>query len=87
MNYDLEKRDGDVFYITEETKEQLRGIVLLENNNFRVRASFPEEVQVYMETGFAWEGKMNSGDAHLAVNHQKIASIWLKGLEEKLKQL
>ena len=64
----FEKRDGDVFYITEETKEQLRSIApFWENNNLRARAGalLPEEVSVYMETGFfGMEGKMNSGDAH-----------------------
>ena len=66
--YLFEKRDGDVFYITEETKEQLRSIApFWENNNLRARAGalLPEEVSVYMETGFfGMEGKMNSGDAH-----------------------
>lgn len=34
----FEKRDGDVFYITEETKEQLRSIApFWENNNLRAR--------------------------------------------------
>ena len=78
----FEKRDGDVFYITEETKEQLRSIApFWENNNLRARAGalLPEEVSVYMETGFfGMEGKMNSGDAHLAVNYQKIIAIWLE---------
>ncbi|MFR4638152.1 MAG: pyruvate formate lyase family protein [Streptococcus parasanguinis] len=35
----FEKRDGDVFYITEETKEQLSSIApFWENNNLRARA-------------------------------------------------
>ena len=85
----FEKRDGDVFYITEETKEQLRSIApFWENNNLRARAGalLPEEVQVYMETGFfGMEGKMNSGDAHLAVNYQKLLAYGLKGFEEKAR--
>lgn len=60
----FEKRDGDVFYITEETKEQLRSIApFWKNNNLRARAGalLPKEVDVYMETGFfGMEGKMNS---------------------------
>ena len=67
----FEKRDGDVFYITEETKKQLRKIApFWENNNLRARgeALMPEEMQVYMDTGFfGMEGKLNAGDAHLAV--------------------
>ena len=86
----FEKRDGDVFYITEETKEQLRSIApFWENNNLRARAGalLPEEVSVYMETGFfGMEGKMNSGDAHLAVNYQKLLQYGLKGFEERARQ-
>lgn len=86
----FEKRDGDVFYITEETKEKLRGIApFWQDNNLRARAGsmLPEEVQVYMETGFfGMEGKMNSGDAHLAVNYQKVLEIGLKGYEERTRE-
>ncbi|HFH8030133.1 TPA: glycyl radical protein [Streptococcus agalactiae] len=86
----FEKRDGDVFYITEETKEQIRNIApFWENNNLRARAGvmLPEEVQVYMETGFfGMEGKMNSGDAHLAVNYQKLLEEGLIGFEKKARK-
>ena len=87
----FEKRDGDVFYITEETKEQLREIApFWENNNLRARgeALLPEEVDVFMETGvFGMEGKLNAGDAHLAVNYQRILSDGLKGYEKRVKEL
>ena len=72
----FEKRDGDVFYITEETKQQLREIApFWENNNLRARgeALLPDEVSVFMETGvFGMEGKLNAGDAHLAVNYERL---------------
>jgi formate C-acetyltransferase len=45
----FEKRDGDVFYITEETKKKLREIApFWENNNLRARgeALIPEEMHV-----------------------------------------
>ena len=87
----FEKRDGDVFYITEETKEQLRSIApFWENNNLRAKgeALLPEEVSVFMETGFfGMEGKLNSGDAHLAVEYEKVLKIGLKGYEERTKRL
>ena len=87
----FEKRDGDVFYITEETKQQLREIApFWENNNLRARgeALLPEEVSVFMETGlFGMEGKLNAGDAHLAVNYEKVLKYGLKGYEEKVKNL
>ena len=61
-----------------------------ENNNLRARgeALLPEEVSVFMETGvFGMEGKLNAGDAHLAVNYEKILAFGLKGYEERVKDL
>ena len=72
---------------TEETKEELRSIApFWENNNLRSKggALLPDEVSVYMETGFfGMEGKLNSGDAHLAVDYQQVLQKGLKGYEEK----
>ncbi|MDO4466975.1 MAG: glycyl radical protein [Bacillota bacterium] len=87
----FEKRDGDVFYITEQTKEDLRSIApFWENNNLRARgmALLPEEVQVFMETGFfGMEGKLNSGDAHLAVDYEGLLKNGLIGYEKRARQL
>lgn len=87
----FEKRDGDVFYITEQTKQQLRQIApFWENNNLRARgeALLPEEVSVFMETGvFGMEGKLNAGDAHLAVNYEKLLKEGLVGYETRTKAL
>lgn len=86
----FEKRDGDVFYITEKTKEQLREIApFWQNNNLRARgeALLPEEVRVFMETGvFGMEGKLNAGDAHLAVNYERILKDGLRGYEKRIKE-
>ena len=87
----FEKRDGDVFYITEKTKEDLRSIApFWENNNLRAKgeALLPDEVSVFMETGFfGMEGKLNSGDAHLAVDYQTLLEIGLRGYEERTRRL
>ena len=87
----FEKRDGDVFYITEETKEQLRAIApFWENNNLRAKgeALLPDEVSVFMETGvFGMEGKLNAGDAHLAVNYGKMLAEGLSGYEQRTREL
>lgn len=87
----FEKRDGDVFYITEKTKEDLRSIALFwENNNLRAKggALLPEEVSVFMETGFfGMEGKLNSGDAHLAADYETLLKTGLKGYEERTRKL
>ena len=87
----FEKRDGDVFYITEKTKEELRSIApFWENNNLRSKgeALLPKEVNVFMETGFfGMEGKLNSGDAHLAVDYQKLLKIGLIGYEKRVQTI
>lgn len=86
----FEKRDGDIFYITEKTKEQLIEIApFWQNNNLRARgeALLPEEVRVFMETGvFGMEGKLNAGDAHLAVNYERILKDGLRGYEKRVKE-
>lgn len=87
----FEKRDGDIFYITEKTKEDLRSIApFWENNNLRAKggALLPEEVSVFMETGFfGMEGKLNSGDAHLAADYETLLKTGLKGYEERTRKL
>lgn len=88
---EFEKRDGDVFYITEETKAQLRTLApFWENNNLRARgeALLPDEVAVFMETGvFGMEGKLNAGDAHIVVNYGRMLAEGLKGYEERTLQM
>lgn len=47
-----------------------------------------EEVNVFMETGFfGMEGKLNSGDAHLAVDYEQLLKIGLVGYEKRVRQL
>ena len=87
----FEKRDGDVFRITEETKRALRGIApFWEDNCLRARggALIPEEMAVYMETGLVgMEGKLNAGDAHLAVDYPQVLKVGLKGYAERVRKL
>ena len=48
----------------------------------------PDEVSVFMETGlFGMEGKLNAGDAHLAVNYERVLREGLRGYEARVKQL
>ena len=86
----FEKRDGDVFYITQQTKDQLRSIApFWQNNNLRARGQvlIPEEMWVYMETGLlGMEGKLNAGDAHLAVDYPQILKAGLKDFEDRARK-
>ena len=87
----FEKRDGDVFYITEKTKEDLRSIApFWENNNLRARGMslLPDEVKVFMDTGFfGMEGKLNSGDAHLAVDYESLLKKGLVDYKRRAEEL
>lgn len=78
----FEKRDGDVFYISEEDKQRIRDIApYWKNNTLRERGLvlLPDEVSVFMETGvFGMEGKLNAGDAHLAINHERLLKEGLR---------
>ena len=82
----FEKRDGDVFYITEETKKNLREIAPFWENNClhdRGMALLPEEVLNVLPS-LGMEGKLNAGDAHLAVNYAKVINEGLIGYEKKV---
>ncbi|WP_077597439.1 glycyl radical protein [Olsenella urininfantis] len=85
----FDKRDGDVFYVTDEDKARIREIApFWENNTLRDRgmALLPDEVSVFMETGvFGMEGKLNAGDAHLAINHARMLREGLRGYEERTR--
>ena len=85
----FEKRDGDVFYITEETKQQLRDIAPFWKNNClhdRGMALLPEEVLDVLPS-LGMEGKLNAGDAHLAVNYEKVIKEGLLGYENRVRDL
>ncbi|MBQ4651870.1 MAG: formate C-acetyltransferase/glycerol dehydratase family glycyl radical enzyme, partial [Oscillospiraceae bacterium] len=86
----FEKRDGDVFYITEETKDQLRSIApFWEGKNLRAKgeALIPDEMQVYMDTGFfGMEGKLNAGDAHIVVDYANVLKLGLCDYERRAKE-
>ena len=84
----FEKRDGDVFYITEETKQQLRDIAPFWKNNClhdRGMALLPEEVLDVLPS-LGMEGKLNAGDAHLAVNYKRVIEEGLLGYENQVRE-
>ena len=86
---EFDKRDGDVFHVTDEDKARIRSIApFWEGNTLRERglALLPDEVAVFMETGvLGMEGKLNAGDAHLAINHARLLREGLRGYEERAR--
>ena len=87
---EFEKRDGDVFYITEETKNTLRGLApFWEHNTTKARglAAFPPESRVYYDLGIIKaEGNITSGDAHIAVDYAAVMAKGLKDFERRTKE-
>ncbi|MBS6006155.1 MAG: glycyl radical protein [Clostridium baratii] len=84
---EFEKRDGDVFYIDEETKEELRNIAPYWEHNTTLDkglANIPPSSKVLYDLGIIKaEGNITSGDAHIAVDYGRIMKKGLKEYEER----
>lgn len=87
---EFEKRDGDRFYITEETKEELRSIApFWEHNTLKDRglAAMPASSKVFYDLGIIKaEGNITSGDAHIAVSYEKVLKYGLISFKERTKK-
>lgn len=87
---DFEKRDGDVFYIDEETKQQLRDIAPYWYHNTTLDkglANIPPESKVFYDLGIIKaEGNITSGDAHIAVDYGRIMKYGLKEYQQRTIQ-
>jgi len=80
---EFDKRDGDRFYISEDSKQVLRDIApFWENNTVKARglAAMPASSKVFYDLGIIKaEGNITSGDAHVAVNYGYLLE---KGLDD-----
>lgn len=78
-----DKRDGDRFYITEENKQILKELgPFWKHNTVKDRglAAMPELAKIFYDLGIIKaEGNITSGDAHVAVNYDRMLR---NGLEE-----
>ncbi len=85
----FDKRDGDRFMITEETKAQLREIApFWEHNTLLDRglAAFPPHSKLYYDLGIIKsEGNITSGDAHCAVDYGSMLRLGLADYERRAK--
>ncbi|MCL2560446.1 MAG: glycyl radical protein [Turicibacter sp.] len=88
---EFDKRDGDVFYITEETKDQLREIApFWENNTVKARglAAIPPKSRVCYDLGIIKaEGNITSGDAHIAVSYEDVINHGLVSFEQRTREM
>ncbi len=87
---EFEKRDGDVFYITEETKQTLRELApFWEHNTTKDKglAALPPSSKVYYDLGIIKaEGNITSGDAHIAVDYAAVMKYGLKDFERRTEE-
>lgn len=88
---EFEKRDGDVFYITKETKTQLKEVApYWEHNTTKEKAlaAIPNNSKVFYDLGIIKaEGNITSGDAHIAVNYETIINKGLIFYEKQTNQM
>ncbi|WP_317636620.1 glycyl radical protein [Xylocopilactobacillus apicola] len=86
----FDQRPGDVFYITEESKDQLREIAPFWHNNTledRGLAAFPPESRVFYDLGIIGAaGNITSGDGHIAVDYQALLQHGLKWYEARVQK-
>ena len=83
-------RDGDVFQIDEETKEELKSIAPYWYHNTTLDkglAMIPPESRIFYDLGIIKaEGNITSGDAHIAVDYGKIMRKGLRYYEQRTLQ-
>lgn len=87
---EFEKRDGDVFCITEETKKTLRELApFWEHNTTKDKglAALPPSSRIYYDLGIIKaEGNITSGDAHIAVDYAAVLGKGLKDFERRARE-
>ncbi len=86
---EFDKRPGDAFFITEDQKKELKEICswwngkTLIDRGYSLMTSLNREIH---DSGIIRaEGNLTSGDAHIAVNFEKILEIGLEGYLQKVE--
>lgn len=87
---EFDKRPGDAFYVSEEQKKELReickwweGKTLIEKGNSLMS---PLNREIHESGIIRAEGNLTSGDAHIAVNFEKILKIGLAGYLNEIEK-
>lgn len=92
---EFDRRPGDAFYISEKDKEEIREICAFWKGKTLLEKGFelmPDLIREIHDSGIIRaEGNMTSGDAHIALNYDRILKWGIKGymylIEEKRKNL
>ena len=87
---EFEKRPGDRYTITEQSKNELRSIYPFWENNTLIDyglAMFPEDSLKAYENGvIRAEGNLTSGDGHLAPDYGKLLKLGMKEIKNQAQQ-
>src|SRR5664279_4931478 len=85
---EFDKRPGDAFFITGEQKQELKKICSFWKGKTLIERGYelmsPLNREIHDSGIIRAEGNLTSGDAHIAVNFEKILNI---GLEGHLKEI
>lgn len=80
---ELDKRPGDAFFVTEEQKEELREICRWWKGKTLIERGYslmsPLNKEIHDSGIIRAEGNLTSGDAHIAVNFEKILASGIGG--------
>ncbi len=80
---EFDKRPGDAFFVAEEQKKELRELCLYWEGKTLIERGYslmsPLNREIHDAGIIRAEGNLTSGDAHIAVNLEKILAIGLQG--------
>lgn len=87
---EFDKRTGDVFYIDEKVKEDIRKIAPYWHNHTHedeVKRNIPEVNLLSEKQGVLHRGGISmSGDGHIVPDHEKVLKVGFRGIIEEAKQ-
>ncbi len=87
---DFDKRSGDVFEITEDTKEKLRKIQMYwkgRTHQEEVYANMSEENVLAQKQNVIHRGGISmSGDGHIIPNHEMVLSKGFRGIQDEARE-
>jgi pyruvate formate-lyase/glycerol dehydratase family glycyl radical enzyme len=85
---EFDKRPGDAFFVTAEQKNELKEICAWWKGKTLIEKGYslmsPLNVEIHDSGIIRAEGNLTSGDAHIAVNFEKILEIGLGGYLQKI---
>jgi len=87
----FENRPGDAFYLSDETKKEIRELCSYWNGKTlqeKGYALMPECIKEIHEAHIiSAEGNLTSGDGHIAANFEKILELGIEGYQERARKL